>query len=241
MALMNPRPILKTTSVGLLIFALAGCGDYSAQKPFSSNDDNDRIFAEGADRPPTVKTLYATSRLLASQGRDHESSLLLVQIIRQQRDFMPAYADLAELHLKHNQADQAVSVLGEGLKISPKNSLLLNNLGMCHLVSQNYRDAFEAFQKARQASPKEGRYVANMAVALSFEGQYDQALELYKQVVSPAEAHYNLAVLCEARQDYPRADLEYGIARNLDPTLQAKDRRLPPPSAVIQPVQPDKK
>ena len=52
-------------------------------------------------------------------------------------------------------------------------------------------------------------------MAVGMLGRYEEALALYKQVVKPQQAHYNLAVVCEARQDTKRATAEFAIARSI--------------------------
>jgi tetratricopeptide (TPR) repeat protein len=61
------------------------------------------------------------------------------------------------------------------------------------------------FMRAAEAAPENARYRANMATALGLLGRYEEALALFEQVVPPADAHRNLAVLCEARNDMSRA------------------------------------
>ena len=56
-------------------------------------------------------------------------------------------------------------------------------------------------------------------MAVGMLGRYEEALALYKQVVKPQQAHYNLAVVCEARQDTKRATAEFAIARSIGAPL----------------------
>ena len=86
--------------------------------------------------------------------------------------------------------------------------MLLNNLGMCELERGAPERAVEQFASAVAASPGDARYRANMALALGLAGRMDEALALYLQVVSEADAHDNLAVVAEARGDAKRAEIE---------------------------------
>jgi hypothetical protein len=58
----------------------------------------------------------------------------------------------------------------------------------------------------------DARYRGNMALALGMLGRYEESLSLYQQVVSPSDAHFNLAVICDARKDPARAEQEYKLA-----------------------------
>ena len=57
-------------------------------------------------------------------------------------------------------------------------------------------------------------------MALGMLGRYEEALAVYEQVVLPARAHYNVAVLAEARNDTDRAEVEYAIAMEMDPKIR---------------------
>ena len=46
-------------------------------------------------------------------------------------------------------------------------------------------------------------------------GRYEEAMALYQRVVKPQQAHYNLAVVCEARKDTKRAAAEFAIAQSI--------------------------
>jgi tetratricopeptide (TPR) repeat protein len=46
-------------------------------------------------------------------------------------------------------------------------------------------------------------------------GQYDAALACYEKVLSPADAHYNLAILSRARNDHARSEIEFERAAAL--------------------------
>ena len=105
--------------------------------------------------------------------------------------------------------------MAAGHAIAPQNPVILNNLGMCQMLNNEYGPALKCFMEATKLAPANARYQANMAVALGMLGEYDLALDVYKNTVPAAEAHYNLAVLCEARKDSQRAEQEFRRAANL--------------------------
>jgi Flp pilus assembly protein TadD len=202
--------------LSLLVLAamLGGCGGWSWTPPAwpaASDLPNDELAAIG-DRPPTLKTRYAMARLLAAQGRDAECETVLQQILTESPGFMPAYCDLAELQMRQQRMDDAVHTLGAGLQVDPHNAILLNNLGFCHVMKNDFAKALDFFTEAAAVMPQNARYRANMALALGMLGRYDESLALAKQVLAPAEAHHNLAVICAARGDPLRAAKEQARA-----------------------------
>jgi Flp pilus assembly protein TadD len=102
--------------------------------------------------------------------------------------------------------------------------VLQNDLGMCRLLQHRYEDALQSFTAAAAGVPPDTRARANMAVALGMLGRFDESLAIYLQILPPADAHYNVAILSEARKDGERARLEYATADALAP------RRTPPPA-----------
>jgi Flp pilus assembly protein TadD len=172
----------------------------------------DDAFGQGAGLPPSARTLYAMARLFASQGRDDDAERVLVKVIREEPRFMPAYCDLAELHVRHRRFDAAIESLRAGLTVAPSDHVLLNNLGMCWVLKGEYPKALDRFSEAAGAVPHNARYRANMAMAMGLMGRYEEAMALYQQVVPEADGHRNLAILCEARGDQARAARELALA-----------------------------
>ncbi len=151
------------------------------------------------DRPPTPHTLYSLSKILAAQGKDGQCRQVLARSIQDYPRFLPAYCDLAELHLRNNQVDEARAVLKAGLKVAPDDPVLLNDLGMCSLLSGDYEEALGHFTAAAGVADNDRKYRANMAVALGMMGRDDEALALYRQFLSEEDAQHNLHTIIGAR------------------------------------------
>ena len=201
----------------LLGLVLWGCEnkDKGPEFVYSKSDPAEFEFQKGSDRPPTAKTLYSMARILQAQDKRPQQEFVLKRIIELHPDFLPAYCDLAELYLYQRQSHKSIAVLEGGLKQAPDAAILINDLGVVYLAREEYPKALEQFSKAAGLPGADVRYRANMAVALGMMGRYDEALALYEQVLRPSEAHYNLAVLAEARNDQERARREYAVAEQL--------------------------
>lgn len=195
-----------------------GCSDVTpAPHPIADapEDPQAEAFEAAADRPPTVRTVYVMAKLYVVQGKDVEAENLLRQVIKETPKFVPAYCDLAELQLRRNRTDDAKQTLTTALKVVPGAPVLSNNLGMCYLRTGEYEFALQSFQAASKARPEEGRYRSNAALATAMLGRYEDALALYRQVLSEADAHYNLGVICESIKDHSRASQEFEKAIEL--------------------------
>ncbi|MFN0008447.1 MAG: tetratricopeptide repeat protein [Planctomycetota bacterium] len=194
----------------LALALLAACA--SADTKDSADESS---FDPNGELAPSAQTLYSMSRIMVARGKDGEAEVVLAKLIADHPRYMPPYADLSELYLRNDRPDSAVEVLKAGIAVAPKDAVLLNNLGMCRLMQGRYEEALDQFTAAAAGVPKDARARANMAVALGMLGRLDESLAVYKQLMSEADAHYNLGVLCEARQDPTRAQQEYEIAEKL--------------------------
>jgi Flp pilus assembly protein TadD len=169
-------------------------------------------FAAGKDRVPTAETLYAMSRILVARNRDAKAEFVLVRIIEQHPGFIPAYNELAELRMRNDRTDEAITSLEAGLAIAPDQPVLLNNLGVCAMVSEDYESAVTHFLAAMDAAPNVARYQANLGVAMALMGDYDGAYEVMLGVLGEYDARTNLAQICLANGDEERAAEELRLA-----------------------------
>ncbi len=203
----------------LFVFApfLVGCQDngYGRDLSFEAENALDSEFDAGANRPPSARTLYSLARILGKQGKEPQKELVLRRLIKRHPRFRPAYNNLAELYVRHRRIDDALSTLTAGLKASQKDPVLLNNLGMCWILKGNHSKALSWFAEAAGINPNNPRYRANLAAALGMMGRYEESLSIYLQILPASEAHHNIGVLYEAREDFARAAAAYKLSGEL--------------------------
>jgi tetratricopeptide (TPR) repeat protein len=203
--------------------ALSACQAPQAQsynQPPVAGDD----FDKAANRPPTAETLYRMSKILAAQHKDEQCEAVLRNCIQRYPDYAPGYAELAQLQVRERKMAAAIGTLKDGLIRQPKDPVLLNDLGMCCMLSSDYEAALAQFTAATEADPDNARYTANQALATGMLGRYEHALTLYEKIARPGPAHYNVAVVAEARNDMSTANQYYAEALALDPWCQRKSR-----------------
>ncbi|USN98240.1 MAG: tetratricopeptide repeat protein [Phycisphaeraceae bacterium] len=162
-------------------------------------------FQEGANRPPTPRTLHMMARLLNENGRSDQAEYVLLKIIEQNPNYLPGYVDLADLQIRQQRFTEAVETLGIAHGIAPNDAVIANNLGVLQLRDRNFEQASEAFHAAVMADGGEARYRANYALSLGMEGRYREAFEAYTSVVNTSEAYWNVGVIAEARKDKTQA------------------------------------
>jgi tetratricopeptide (TPR) repeat protein len=181
-------------------------------------------FERGANRPPSAETLFRLAKILAAQHKDAECETALRNCIDRYPDYMPAYEALAELQVRQRKFAAAQKTLNQGLALKPTEPVLLNAMGMSYMLTGDYDSALKYFKQASAAAPDDARYTSNVALATGMLGRYDESLSIYQSVLRPGPAHYNLAVVAEARKDSAKADQEYAEAAALDSSCKRKDR-----------------
>ena len=186
--------------------------------------DAERQFETASDTPPTPQTLCLMARILAYQGKDSYSEQVFNRVLSEHKEFLPAYCDLAELQVRQGRLDDAARTLAAGLEVSEKDPILLNNLGLCMIMSGRADEALTYFLSASDIRPDDARFHANAALALGLLGRYEESLATYRSIESDSgQAHYNLAVVCEARGDYENAGTLYTRAATLNRRLDVED------------------
>ncbi len=195
------------------LFSLSSCATNSSG--YESLTTNAVDFDAAVDTPPTAKTLYAMARILAAQGKNVQSEIVLKGIIRKHPGFLPAYTELADLQTRDHRANDAIQILSLGLEASPENPIFLNDVGMCLMLKRDYGTALKHFTEAAGVMPDNVKYRGNLGAALGMLGRYDECLAVYEQILPRSEAHHNVGVLCAARKDFRRASQEFQRAKKL--------------------------
>jgi Flp pilus assembly protein TadD len=207
-----PR-ICREIPRGIAGFVLAACVGLGASGCASTQTDSSPD--PSAKLSPSARTLWSMSRVLASQEKDAEREQVLLRLVTDYPTFLPPYIDLAELYVSHGQIESAIELLSSGTRVAPGDPVIRNNLGVCYLARGRYEEALEEFTTTSGYAPGDARARSNMALTLGKLGRYEECLAVYLQLVPPADAHWNLAVLCRARKDEERAKSEFALAEKL--------------------------
>lgn len=180
-----------------------GCASRQEKLPLSRKQvtPEESSFAAGAGRAPTAQTSYAFAKILVKQGRDRDATYILSRIVREHPEFVPAYNELAGVYVRADRVDDALEVLGDAVKRSPRDGVLENNLGMCHMLQGHNETALAAFTRAVEAMPSNPSYRSNRAAALALVHREAEAEKEYRTVMGKSEAKENLAILTKARDE----------------------------------------
>ena len=132
----------------LLTVVMAGCASDQSKYGSYAQPAEDVAFNEGADRPPTPRTLTSMARILSHQGKEVQAQHVLRRVIRDHPNHLPAYCDLAEMYMRYKKVEPAIAVLTRAHEIAPQDPVILNNLGMCEMSQEQYGLALTWFEQA---------------------------------------------------------------------------------------------
>ncbi len=188
------KTLIAHLACSLFILALLlGCsrgGDF---------DDANSLFDMGSDRPPTSKTMYAIARVMAANEQDDNAERILRSVLREDPDFRPAWLELAELQVRQQRVEEAIETLKLGIQRVPGDPVLLNNLGICMVLRDDFVRAAEHFRQASETWPRDTRFQANLAMALGMQGREREAREIYQRILTAEDVEHNLEVIRRAR------------------------------------------
>lgn len=186
--------------VCLSVLALGGCSQSrrSAARQGARYDKPQTASEPGRDLPPTARTLYSMAQILTAQGKDADGEFVLRRCVQEHPRFTPAHNSLAELQMRQGRIHEAIATLSTALKISRRDPVLQNNLGMCLLLRKEYEGALRQFTDAAGMVPENEKYRANMATALGLLGRQEESLALLQQVLPRDKAEHNAQVLRKA-------------------------------------------
>ena len=150
--------------------------------------------------------------LLADSGRAEDSVRELDALVRDKKDFTPAYVYLSETLLAQGRAAEAVRTLDEGVRDNPGNYALLSALGTLLVMSRRDDQAEAVLEKALTVIDFDPDVWNNLGGVRMRKGDYEKALECFDRAVS-LDAHFVLAYLNIGSLRLARY---YGQGRNPD-------------------------
>jgi Tfp pilus assembly protein PilF len=126
---------------------------------------------------------------------------------------------LAVLYDRQGDFQAALAEYHKALELAPRDADLLNDLGYGYYSRGRWAESEKALRQALALKPKHQRALMNLGLCLGEQGRYAEALELFGQVVTPAQAQCNLAFVLTTQHKWPQARQAYQKALELDPDI----------------------
>ena len=136
---------------------------------------------------------------------------------------MPSLEDMKRM------ADKQAAPLLAKLKTDPRNSDLLNQIGMLYKSAHQFNEAMAYYQKAIDANPKNVAARTDLASCLFYQGNADGALNQLQQSLKydPKDANslFNLGIIrLQAKKDPAGAVSAWQQLLKLNPTLASEKK-----------------
>jgi arylsulfatase A-like enzyme/tetratricopeptide (TPR) repeat protein len=122
--------------------------------------------------------------LLGDNGQAEDCVLELAALVREKRDFTPAYVHLARTLMTQGRADEAVLALDEGVRDNPGNYALLSAFGTLLVMVRQDDRAEEVLQKAISVIDFDPDAWNNLGGIRLRKGDLDKALECFDRSVT---------------------------------------------------------
>ena len=154
------------------------------------------ILKPGADF--LIPTLVHT--VLSKTGYETELKQIQSELAKQPNN-PELLNQLAIIHFKRNELNQARSTLERGVRSSPSNGILHNNLGFIYLIIEDDERAQSEFELAITHSEKSAIPHCNLGILYMTMAQFDLAVKAFESAleadVNLLDAKYNLALAHE--------------------------------------------
>lgn len=115
------------------------------------------------------------------------------------------------------QLDNAKRHYERAIKLNPKYSEAINNLGTVHYAKKSYRRAIRQYRRALKLAPESASIHSNLGTALFARKKYKDALEAYQQALAldpeVFEHRGTYGVLLQERSVEERAKFHFYLAK----------------------------
>ena len=132
-----------------------------------------------AASPQSAAPHMAQAMVLRAQNRFNEAIRAYDAVLTLNRNFVPAYANIAYAKLSAGSTEDAIPLLEEAIRLSPRNSDVgswYEAIGRAHLMETRADQAVFWLEKARGANPGKGPGLhASLASAYALEGESERA------------------------------------------------------------------
>lgn len=106
----------------------------------------------------------------------------------------------------------------QAIVLSSERAMLQNNLGYSLMMDRQFSQAEEVLQQALKLAPATPRIVNNLAMAIAWQGRYDEAIRQLVLVMDEASANNNVGYVAYLNGQYDEAENMFRKAMRLKPS-----------------------
>lgn len=176
----------------------------AVERGFKAYESTQTAISERPEAHLNLGLFYSERHDVARAEAEY---LLAIKLGRQ---FVPAYANLADLYRATDRDADAERTLDEGLAAVPENPNLLHALGLLRIRQGQHAEALALFARANKLAPGNARFAYVYAVALRSSGKSEQALHTLDEALA---LNPNAPELLYARASYALEDGDIPAAK----------------------------
>lgn len=215
------------TLSAVLALAISGCATNKSAPVMSANPAPGSVQAEPKpDTPLTANTHFAAGQLAESQDDLARATEQYEAALKVDPKFAPALLHLGMVFTTEQKFDEAIALWHRYIDATNQSAAGYCDLGFTLELAQRPSDAEKAYLSAVTREPKNETVRVNYGLMLARQGKIDKSLQQLQEVLTPAEAHYNIASILEGQSKNDDAKVQYREALRLDPDMYDAKMRL---------------
>ena len=173
-----------------------------------------------AKQKPSEHLAVSYARVLETKGQTMEARSSYEQVLRQNPKSADALMGMARLDQLAGRSAAAEQNYTRAVNAEPNNPTALVALGNFYAENKRWNEAIGAMNQASQKSPDDREIRCKFATVLARAGQSREALTQFMQAVTPAEAHYNMAIIAHEHGDLTGAEENLVLSLTKNPHLR---------------------
>jgi tetratricopeptide (TPR) repeat protein len=188
----------------------------AAETAFAHGDYQEAALAyeRAAQKQGNLRVLGSLATCWLALGRSSEAQAVLVRLLDQHPDELPAIKLLSGLYQQSQQPEKAIPLFGRYLSL-PKKLDFPGELQLARVYRQakRYDEAAPYYLRAAEDPKQKGVAYVELAEMRSWQGRYEEAITLCREVLqdnpSNREARLDLARVLSWDGDIKEAENEY--------------------------------
>lgn len=209
-------------------WSLGWMNPFKSTKKVEKSPPASASVAKKKDAKPSTNFAEEMSRArgLEKSGKYEDARKVYQRLIVDFPDRYEGYHRLAVVADRQKRFREAQSLYEEAIRLERGNPELFNDLGYCFFLQGQLDKAERSLLKAVTMAPSNRKFRNNLGMVYGHQGRYEEAMEHFRRAGSEADAHYNLAFVKAAKNDFDGARECFHRALAADPTFEPARRAL---------------